>query len=107
MSVWTPALVTDSEPTTGRAPEAALAPDADLTGGEDSEPATASGTCFLMTNGRVLVGGDVSRKEAERDGGGWATMALRLERGGMVGTYATGGGGTRAYMRGRRFSLPP
>jgi hypothetical protein len=95
MSAWIPAL---TEPTTGRAPEA---PDADLTG---EEPTTVEGSCFLMTNGPG-VGGGVSRKEAARDGGS-ATTVLRMERGGMVGADATDGGGTRVYMRGRRFSFP-
>ena len=56
-----------------------------------------------MTNGRDGAG--VS-KDAARDGC-WATGVLRMERGGMlVGADATGGGGTRVYMRGRRFSFP-
>ena len=56
-----------------------------------------------MTNGRDDAG--VS-KGAARDGG-WATGVLRMERGGMlVGADDTGGGGTRVYMRGRRFSFP-
>jgi hypothetical protein len=94
MSAWIPA---ETGPTTGSAPEA---PDADLIG---EEPTAAKGSCFLMTNGRGC-GGD-SRKEVTRDGG-WATTVLRMERGGMVGADATGGGGTRVYMRGRRFSFP-
>jgi hypothetical protein len=41
-----------------------------------------------------------------RDDGWWTTLR-RMERGGMVGTGTTGGGGTRASMRrGRRFSFP-
>jgi hypothetical protein len=56
-----------------------------------------------MTNGRDGAG--VSKYAAR--GGGWATGVLRMERGGMlVGTDDTGGGGTRVYMRGRRFSFP-
>jgi hypothetical protein len=81
----------------GRAPEAL---GADLTG---EEPIASKGSRFLMTNGRG--DGGVSRKEAARDGG-WATMVLRMERSGMVGVDATGGGGTRVYMRGCRFSFP-
>ena len=66
-----------------------------------------------MTNGRD--GRDVSRKAEEeeevpvpvRDDGGWSTTERRMERGGMVGTGITGGGGTRASTRrGRRFSFP-
>jgi hypothetical protein len=94
MSAWIPA---ETGPTTGRAPEA---PDADLTG---KEPTAAKGTCFLMNNGRD--GGGVSRREAAGDGG-WVTTVLRMQRCGMVGADATGGGGTRVYMRGRRFSFP-
>jgi len=87
-----------AEPTTGRAPPEA--PVADLTG---EEPTAAKGCCFLMTNGGDC--GNVSRKEVAHDGGR-ATTVLRMERGGMVGAGATGGGGTRVYMRGRRFSFP-
>jgi hypothetical protein len=94
MSAWIPA---ETGPTTGRAPEA---PDADLTG---EEPTGAKESCFLMINGRD--DGGVSRKGTARDGG-WATTVLRMERGGMVAADATGGGGTRVYMRGRRFSFP-
>ena len=86
MSVWIPA---ETVPTTGRAPEA---PDVDLTGEEPAGDGAAKGSCFLMTSGRD--GGGISRKEAARDGG-WATTFLRIERGGMVGADATGGGGTR------------
>ena len=96
MSAWIP---DETGPATGSAPEA---PGADLIG-EGEEPTAAKGSCFLMTNGHGC-GGD-SRKEVARDGG-WATTVLRMERGGMVGADATGGGGTRAYMRGCRFSFP-
>ena len=51
-----------------------------------------------MTNGRHS--GRVSQKEAARDDGG-ATTVLRMERGGMVGAQATGGGSTCVDMRGR------
>jgi len=102
MSAWTPA---ETGLTTGRAPEA---PDAksDLTEEEPVAAAAAKGSCFLVTNGRD-GGGGVSRKEATREGG-CATAVLRMERGGMVVVSAdvTGGGGTRVYMRGRRFSFP-
>jgi hypothetical protein len=49
-----------------------------------------------LTNGRDR--GDVSRKEAARDGD-WATTVLRIERGGMVSADATGDWGARVYMR--------
>jgi hypothetical protein len=84
---------------TGRAPET---PDAELTG-DSEEPTAAKGSCFLIANGRG--GGGDSRKEAVRDGG-WATTVLWMERSGTVSADATGGGGTRVYMRGRRFSFP-
>ena len=67
-----------------------------------------------MTNGRN--GRDVSRKAEEeeevpvpvRDDDGWSTTDRLMERGGIVSTGITGGGGTRASTRrGRRFSFPP
>ena len=58
-----------------------------------------------MTNGRASR--EVSCKGEEVRGDGWWTTLRRVERGGIVGTGTTGGGGTRASMRrGRRFSFP-
>ena len=93
---------------TGQAPKAPEALDADLpvTGEEPAVAVAASGSCFLMTNGHD--GGGVSLKEAAGDGG-LATVVLRMERGGMLlgaDATVTGGGGTRVYKRGCRFSFP-
>ena len=89
MSAWIPAG-SASGSAAGSAPES---PDGDLPG-EEPVVAAAKGSRFLITNGH---GGGSARD------GGWAT---RIERGCMVGADATGGGGTRADMRGRRFSFP-